>query len=171
MNQCQETGSLMLPQLRILSGGQSGCDQAALRAAKAAGIPTGGWAPLGWQTEDGPAPWLAEFGLRECPEPGYPARTKRNVADADACLWFGNPHSPGGRLTLRECTRGRVIDTYTVLFGVTTPRMVADWILGTVLEGETTTQNLLVAGNRESSAPGIGAKTEAFLLEVFNLLR
>lgn len=44
---------------RIVSGGQTGADQAALRAARAAGLPTGGWAPRGWLTEEGPAPWLA----------------------------------------------------------------------------------------------------------------
>ena len=42
----------------VISGGQTGVDQAALRAARTAGIPTGGFAPLGWSTEDGPAPWL-----------------------------------------------------------------------------------------------------------------
>lgn len=50
---------------KVISGGQTGVDQAALRAAKAARIPTGGYAPKGWLTEDGPAPWLADFGLIE----------------------------------------------------------------------------------------------------------
>src|SRR3954447_2041138 len=69
---------------RVISGGQSGVDQAALRAARAAGIPTGGTAPRLFLAEveqpslDGvtrwwkpePCPWLAtEFGLDECPEP------------------------------------------------------------------------------------------------------
>lgn len=53
---------------RVISGGQTGADQAALRAARACGIPTGGWAARGWLTEDGPAPWLAEWGLAECPD-------------------------------------------------------------------------------------------------------
>src|SRR5262249_6057013 len=38
---------------KVISGGQTGVDQVALRAAKACGIPTGGWAPKGWRTEDG----------------------------------------------------------------------------------------------------------------------
>jgi hypothetical protein len=59
----------MLP--RVLSGGQSGVDQAALRAARACGLDTGGWAPAGWMTEVGPASWLADYGLVECPEPGF----------------------------------------------------------------------------------------------------
>ena len=46
-------------------GGQTGADQGGLRAARACGIPTGGWAPRGWQTEDGPCPALANFGLVE----------------------------------------------------------------------------------------------------------
>ena len=44
---------------RVISGGQTGVDQAALRAAKAAGLETGGWMPLGWLTEECPRP---EFG-------------------------------------------------------------------------------------------------------------
>jgi hypothetical protein len=35
-------------------------------AARACGIPTGRWAPRGWLTEAGPAPWLADWGLVEC---------------------------------------------------------------------------------------------------------
>jgi hypothetical protein len=69
---------------RVISGGQSGVDQAALLAARSAGIPTGGTAPRLFLAEveqeslDGasrwwkpePCPWLAaEFGLAECPEP------------------------------------------------------------------------------------------------------
>jgi Circularly permutated YpsA SLOG family len=51
---------------RIITGGQTGADQGGLRAARAAGIATGGFAPKGWATETGAAPWLAEFGLVEC---------------------------------------------------------------------------------------------------------
>jgi hypothetical protein len=72
---------------KVISGGQVRVDQAALRAARSCGIPTGGWAPKGWLTEDGPAPeLLAGFGLVECPEPGYTARRRRNVADCDAVV-------------------------------------------------------------------------------------
>jgi hypothetical protein len=53
---------------RVISGGQTGADQGGLRAAQACGIPTGGWAPRGWLTEAGPAPWLADWGLVECQE-------------------------------------------------------------------------------------------------------
>ena len=71
---------------RVISGGQTGADQTGLHAARACGIPTGGWAPRGWLTEAGPAPWLEEWGLVECPEgeteaERYRARRRRCVKD------------------------------------------------------------------------------------------
>lgn len=71
---------------KICSGGQSGVDLAALTTATSMDISTGGFAPLGWTTEDGAAPWLADYGLVECPRPGYPARTEMNVQHSDATL-------------------------------------------------------------------------------------
>ena len=52
-------------------------------------------------TEDGPAPWLGpEFGLVECQEPGYPARTRANVIAADLSLLIGDDRSPGSQLLI-----------------------------------------------------------------------
>lgn len=150
---------------KIVSGGQTGVDQSALRAARAAGIATGGWAPKGWlvEREDGkksvPAPWLADFGLVECETPGYPAGSVANVVGSDATLWFGDWHTPGGRTTLDAC---RLSDKpYLIVFSGTRPSAVARWL------EEKGIRILNVAGNRESVAPGIGAKVERFLLDVF----
>jgi hypothetical protein len=44
---------------RIISGGQTGADQAGWRAARACGVPTGGFMPLGFLTEGGPRPEFA----------------------------------------------------------------------------------------------------------------
>src|SRR5262249_21717612 len=49
------------------------------------------------------APWLAEFGLAECPEPGFKARSVANVRDSDGSDWFGDWHTAGGRATLDAC--------------------------------------------------------------------
>jgi hypothetical protein len=144
---------------KLITGGQTGADQAALRAARAAGIPTGGWAPLGWETEDGPAPWLEGFGLVECDEPGYPARTEANVTAADATLWFGDPHSPGGKLTLGTCRE--LGKPFLIVGKGTRPSEVSAWLRA----GGSGILN--VAGNRESKAPGIGARVERFLCDVF----
>jgi putative molybdenum carrier protein len=87
---------------RVISGGQTGADQAGLRAARAAGLPTGGWAPRGWLTEDGPAPWLADWGIVERPARGYPARNRRNVLDSKATVWFGTQDPLGYSTTHNE---------------------------------------------------------------------
>jgi hypothetical protein len=63
-----------------------------------------GWlvdSPDGRRTEA--APWLAEWGLAECDEPGFPARARANVRAADAAIWFGEWHTPGGRATPDAC--------------------------------------------------------------------
>ena len=155
--------------LKIISGGQCGADQGALRAAKAAGVETGGWAPKGWLTEDGPAPWLAEYGLKESRLREYPHRTQMNVQEATAILWFGNPHSPGGRLTHRLADETpSVVGTFTVI-DQSTPADVVDWLVGFIFPGEDAV-TLLVAGNRESGSPGIGERVEKFVGEVLALL-
>jgi hypothetical protein len=89
---------------KVISGGQTGADQAGLRAARAAGILTGGWAPRGWLVEskdgnkDVAAPWLGLlFGLEECAQLGYAARTRANARDSDTTIWFGNVDTSGGK--------------------------------------------------------------------------
>jgi len=145
---------------RVISGGQTGADQAGLRAARSAGIATGGTAPKGWETEDGPAPWLADFGLVECDRPGYPARTEANVKAADATLIFGDVTEQGTALTIEWCQR--VNKTFLIVGpGITRPSIVREWL------ADRGVKVLNVAGSRESREPRIGARVEAFLGKVF----
>jgi len=155
---------------KVISGGQTGVDQAALRAAKACGIPTGGCAPKGWLTEDGRAGWLADYGLLEMLTDDYPTRTRANVSHSSACLWIGDHESPGGRLTLRLCKAAPIpVFTVGVQFGAFDHEHVAGWLREKFayrgLDGEPAT--LMVAGNRERKAPGIGRRAESFLRDVF----
>ena len=89
--------------VKIISGGQIGADQAGLRAAKQAGLETGGWVPRGCLTLDGPAYWLKTlYGCQEHISDKYPPRTFANVRDSDATIRFAYDfHSPGERCTLR----------------------------------------------------------------------
>lgn len=97
---------------QIISGGQTGVDQVALIVAEALGIRTGGTAPKGWRTDDGPAPWLGtRFGLVESYDAGYVVRTVKNVRDADMTVWFGDVTSPGGRLTKKIARIEQVYNT------------------------------------------------------------
>lgn len=70
--------------LRIISGGQTGADRAALDWAIQHDIPHGGWCPKGRRAEDGVIPDC--YDLVETPERNYRQRTTWNVRDADATL-------------------------------------------------------------------------------------
>lgn len=90
---------------RIVSGGQTGADRAALDFALANGIRIGGWVPRGRFAEDGRIPDrypdLVETGSAD------PAvRTARNVRDSDATLILSHgPLDGGSLLTFQEATR------------------------------------------------------------------
>ena len=155
---------------KIISGGQTGVDQAALRAAKACGIPTGGWAPKSWRTEDGPAPWLADLGLQEHASADYPDRTRANVGDAGLTLILVTRDSDlarGTALTLRvaQANKARGIDHYVAVMSypgvVERCRDALTWFANVGV------RDVNVAGPRESESPGIGERAEKFLREVF----
>jgi hypothetical protein len=155
---------------RVISGGQTGADQGALRAARACGIPTGGWALRGWLTEDGPAPWLADWGLVEYQEgetvaERYKARRRRCVRDCHAALIFGEITSAGSKGLQRDCEAlGKPL--VWVEPGLTTPRQILEFI-----SEAPHIKRLPTAGDRESHQPGIGARVERFLVTVFSSLR
>ena len=65
--------------VRIVSGGQTGVDRAALDAALAFGIACGGWVPRGRRAEDGRLP--ERYPMRETRSRAYAERTRLNVRD------------------------------------------------------------------------------------------
>jgi len=71
---------------KIIAGGQTGADRAALDFALAHGIPHGGWCPRGRLAEDGSIP--ARYQLSETPSADYAQRTEWNVRDADGTVIF-----------------------------------------------------------------------------------
>jgi len=85
---------------RILSGGQTGVDRAALDFAIARQIPHGGWCPAGRRAADGVLD--ARYQLMETESSGYRQRTKRNVLDADATLIIYRDRIEGGSLLTRD---------------------------------------------------------------------
>ena len=84
---------------KVVSGGQTGADRAALDAAMKLGVPHGGWCPKGRVAENGPIP--PEYQLQETDSPAYDVRTEANVVDSDATVIFSVvPTLEGGsRLT------------------------------------------------------------------------
>ena len=151
---------------RVVSGGQLGADVGALLGAREAQVSTGGWAPKGWWTEGGSAPWLSTLGLQECPQEGYPARTHANVRDSDGTLIFGNPHSPGCRLTEKYAETLKR-PWLRLLWPYAQDRAEAVDAVRYWLDSNRI-GTLNVAGNRESMNPGIQEACQAFIRDAFN---
>ena len=149
----------------IISGGQTGADQGGLLAARDLGIRTNGTAPRGWLTEDGPQEaLLRSFGLEECPERGYPARTKANVLKADGTLIVG-PYRTGGSALTRKIAN----DYHKPFFHVPCAGPAETMLDDRIEEFRYWLRRyrihvLNVAGNRESQSPGICRFTRVFLL-------
>jgi putative molybdenum carrier protein len=151
--------------MKIVSGGQSGVDRAALDAAIALGHAYGGWCPRDGWAEDlrTPPGLLAKYPLlRETPSKDPARRTRWNVRDSDRTLILhdarGLAASRGTALTLRLAEQyGRphlVVDVDQA----DAVERIAAWLAdaqGAVV--------LNVAGPRESGAPGIYEKTRAVL--------
>lgn len=93
---------------KVISGGQTGADQAGLFAAKACGFETGGFAPLGYRTLAGNNPIMLrdEFHLVETIQRNYQVRTALNVKNADATIRLAsNFYTPGELCTLKAINR------------------------------------------------------------------
>lgn len=92
---------------RIVSGGQTGADRAALDAAREADIETGGWVPRGRWAEDGRVPDCYP-NMKEACSADPAIRTKCNVRDSDATVVFYHGDLFGGTQWTVEA--GRELD-------------------------------------------------------------
>lgn len=152
---------------KVISGGQTGVDRAALQAAKATGLETGGWMPKGFLAHDGTRPDFAGlFGLREHPSSDkYPPRTELNVRNSDATLRLAARFDTRGEQCTMKMIRKHRKPTLDVdVLNPPPPEDVAQWIL------DHRCQTLNVAGNSEKAWPGIEQIAEVYLRAVFVLL-
>ena len=158
---------------KVISGGQTGVDQAALRAARDSGLKIGGWCPPGRECEAGVIP--LEYPLKETPSdrttdsPDVPRsqRTQWNVRDSDGTLVIntggasGKDAATGVEWTI-ECAKryGRPLLVCEVDDPNTGPD-VRQWLPTNPIK------TLNVAGPSESGAPGIGERAYALLRAIF----
>jgi hypothetical protein len=146
---------------KLVSGGQTGVDRAALDLALELGLPCGGWCPLGRKAEDGPIP--PHYPLTETPTDTYEERTELNVRDADGTLVIVRGSAEGGTaLTIDHAIRTMKPHLVVNLSGGVDPAAVQQWLDAQSI------RVLNVAGPRESEAPGIYSQAKTLLLQVFS---
>jgi hypothetical protein len=149
-----------LPVRRIISGGQTGVDRAALDAAIDLGLEHGGSCPKGRRAEDGRID--RRYRLKETESTEYAVRTERNVVDSDGTLIICRGEPTGGTmLTLRLAER----HVKPVLRVSPVERRAVAAIRKWLIQNAIGVLN--VAGPRESTSPGVGARARQLLIEVF----
>jgi hypothetical protein len=158
--------------IALVSGGQTGVDRGAIRAARELGLEVRGWCPPGRESEDGPIP--EDVPLRETPEERSPdapdvprsLRTEWNVRDADATLVLSpaagsEAHYDPGTAWATRCA-GRygkpllAVDPWSAEAEAVITRWLADH----------EPRALNVAGPSEGTCPGLEEKTYRLVAEV-----
>ena len=148
---------------RILSGGQTGVDRAALDAAIELGIPHGGWCPRNRLAEDGRIP--QKYRLKETLSPEYAVRTRLNVRDTDGTL-----------ILYREPLEGGTALTWQFAVELEKPVLLVELGFPPVFEAfhlwlsENSIRTLNIAGPRESQRPGIYHEAKSLVVEWYRAL-
>jgi hypothetical protein len=132
--------------VKIISGGQTGVDRAALDVALQHGIDCGGWVPAGRLDEFGRIP--DRYPVRELDHGGFTERTLQNINDSDATVIIYCDELRGGtEETVQFCIEQKrphlLIDAAKI-----SPERIAELIAEFVRKREISTLN--VAGPRQS---------------------
>ena len=145
---------------RVLSGGQTGVDRAALDVALELGVPCDGWCPSGRLAEDGP---LKEtYPLKETPSSDYAQRTEWNVRDSDGTLVLHTGSLSGGTALTVDLAKENNKPCLVIDLSSPLSQKLLDWVK------QHRIQTLNVAGPRESGSPGIYDEACRFLRKAFS---
>lgn len=143
---------------KIISGGQTGVDRAALDVSIALGYACGGWCPKGRLAEDGPI--SLEYSLKETPSNHYSQRTEWNVRDADATLILTWGLPQGGTQETLEMLKKWKKPYFVIDFEAApnpSPTLIRTWIR------ENSIQTLNIAGPRADKKNEIYLEAYRFL--------
>ena len=136
---------------KIISGGQTGVDQAALDAAIKLAVAHGGWIPKGRTTESGPLP--EKYKLKETRSSSYADRTEKNVRDADGTLIISHGLLTGGSEYTREMAIKHDRPWLHIDLSQTAAFQAASAVNQWILQNEIEILN--VAGPRASKDPAV----------------
>jgi hypothetical protein len=158
--------------MKIISGGQTGVDRAALDVAIERGMDWGGWCPKGGWAEDLPnTPGLLPQypRLKETPQSNPLQRTEWNVRDSDAALII----TDGGGMSVcigtgrahqwaRQHGKPELVVDAT---DAKAPAQAAAW-LAAQRKRFGSDMTLSIGGPRESEAPGIYTLAKALIAKI-----
>lgn len=145
---------------RIISGGQTGVDQAALDVAIELGISHGGWCPKGRICETGRID--SKYQLAEMTTADYAARTQRNVLDSDGTLILYQHRLQGGTALTWRYAQQLGKPRFRVRIEQPVPYdEIVDWVLQHKIEV------LNIAGPRASSDRQLYQRARSTLLRLF----
>ena len=158
--------------MKIISGGQTGVDRAALDVAIERQMAWGGWCPKGGWAEDLPEPpgLLARYPkLRETPLPHPLQRTRWNVRDSDATLIITDHDGLSvsiGTMRAHHCAHRYAKPLLVVQASApAAPDQAAAW-LKVQRERFGPYMTLGIGGPRESEAPGIYVHARVLILSI-----
>ena len=151
--------------MKVISGGQTGVDRAALDVALSIGLEVGGWCPRGRRADDGTVP--EKYPLHETRSEELHVRTQRNVETSSATIVLTRGAPTGGtRYTVECCNSMRRPLLVVDLLGrdIDPAGNIAGWLT------DVKPRVLNIAGPRESGAPGISEEAESVLQRAFQIV-
>jgi hypothetical protein len=161
--------------MKIISGGQTGVDRAALDVAIEQGMEWGGWCPKGGWAEDLALPpgLLAKYPrLKETPLPNPLQRTEWNVRDSDATLLIVDGQGLSSSIgTQRAHTWARQHgkpEFVALAEDAKAPADAAAW-LRAQQKRFGSDMTLSIGGPRASEAPGIYEKSRELIAKILLL--
>ena len=158
---------------KIISGGQTGVDRAALDVAMRLGIAHGGWIPKGRKAEKGAKIPPQYDQLKEMATGDYLARTEANVVDSDATLVLTYGKATGGSKKTVEFAKKHEKPVLHIAIDEYSHRdcgiFVRRWFEGDITKPTPPANcTLNVAGSRESKSPDIQREAMNVVIEVIN---
>lgn len=174
---------------KVISGGQTGADQAGVFVAREFAIPTGGTMPAGFRTHDGPRPEFGRslddggYGMTEHTSASWGPRTFANAHAADITLRIAATfESAGEKLTARACDSAKkpYVDVGVKIDATKVSRVEYEVDYEQIeAAGKRIVEEarklgrpivLNVAGNSEKTAKGIGKVTRSVMRHVIGAI-
>ncbi len=151
---------------KIISGGQTGADRAALDVALKFNVEHGGWVPEGRKTEDGTLP--LKYRLQEMESPDYRERTRQNIRDSHGTLILSYGELTGGSKLTQSFAK--VIGKPNCTIDLLNNDAFESAIISKSFVLENQLEVLNVAGPRLSNFPGIYRDVKIVLETMLYLL-